>query len=385
MKIKLLTALFLFISLISFKVYSSEFDVKAKTVILQDYLSGKILYEKEPDLKIFPASMTKIMTTIIAFDLIKQGQLTLDEKFFVSENAWRLSQAGYSSMFIMVGDQISVENLLRGIIVSSGNDACIALAEGIAGTEEEFANMMTEKARELGMTNTNFANSSGINHPDNLSTVRDILIMSNYLIKNYPKYYEYFKEEEFTWDRTGGDPITQYNRNTLLNKNLGVDGIKTGYLSLEKYSLASTMKRKERRLIAVGSGFPTKQLRASESLKLLSWGFRNSETYEISKANETIFEVESWLGKKKIIPGITKENIFHTINKRDLKKFKVSLEYNGPVIAPISKDQKIAEIKIYNGDEAVKTIPVFSNEKIDKINFISSLFTSLNYLVWGDA
>jgi len=208
--------------------------------------------------------------------------------------------------------------------------------------------------------------------------------MSKYLIENYPSYYEMYKEKTYTWDRTGGDPITQYNRNTLLNKNLGVDGIKTGYLSLEKYSLASTMKRKDRRLIAVGSGFPTKKLRASESLKLLSWGFRNSETYEISKANETIFEVESWLGKKKIIPGITKENIFHTINKRDLKKFKVSLEYNGPVIAPIAKDQKIAEIKIYNGNEAVKTIPVFSNEKIDKINFISSLFTSLNYLVWGD-
>ena len=185
------------------------------------------------------------MTSIIAFDLIKRGQLTFEEKFFVSENAWRLSQAGYSSMFIMVGDQISVENLLRGIIVSSGNDACIALAEGIAGTEEEFAIMMTEKAREIGMTNTNFANSSGINHPDNLSTVRDILIMSNYLIKNYPEYYEYFKEKEFTWDRTGGDPITQGNRNPLLYKNIGVDGIKTGFLAYEKYSLASSIKRNE--------------------------------------------------------------------------------------------------------------------------------------------
>ena len=144
------------------------------------------------------------------------------------------------------------------------------------------------------------------------------------------------------------------------------------------------MKRKDRRLIAVGSGFTTKKLRASESLKLLSWGFRNSETYEISKANETIFEVETWLGKKRIIPGITKENVFHTINKRDLKKFKVSLEYNGPILAPILKDQKIAEIKIYNGNEVIKKVPVFSNEKIEKINFISSLFTSLNYLVWGD-
>ena len=164
---------------------NAEFDIKARTVILQDFLSGEILYEKEADKSIYPASMTKIMTTIIAFDLIKNGDLNLDDKFIVSEKAWRLSTSGYSSMFIMVGDEVSVENLLKGIIVASGNDACITLAEGIAGTEEEFAIMMTTKAHELGMTNTNFTNASGINDPDNYSTVRDILIMSNYLIKNF--------------------------------------------------------------------------------------------------------------------------------------------------------------------------------------------------------
>ena len=219
---KFLTSLIIIFSILTTKILSAEFDVKAKTAILQDYLSGEILFEKEPDLPIFPASMTKIMTTIIAFDLIKSGQLTLDEKFFVSENAWRLSQAGYSSMFIMVDDQISVENLLKGIIISSGNDACVALAEGIAGTEEEFAIMMTSKAKEIGMYNTNFANSSGINHPDNLSTVRDILIMSNYLIKNYPEFYKDFKEKEFTWNRTGGDPITQGNINPLNFENIEI-------------------------------------------------------------------------------------------------------------------------------------------------------------------
>ena len=194
--------------------------------------------------------MTKIMTSIIAFDLIKSGDLKLDEKFIISEKAWRLSTSGYSSMFVMVGDEVSVENLLKGIIVASGNDACIALAEGIAGTEEEFAIMMTSKAKEIGMENTNFANSSGINDPDNYSTVRDIMIMSNYLIKNHPIFYEWFKEKEFTWDRTGGDPITQGNRNPLLYKNMGADGIKTGYLAVERYSLASSIKRKGRRLIA---------------------------------------------------------------------------------------------------------------------------------------
>ena len=375
----------LFLLLVLTVSSKSEPKLDVRTAILMDHNSGEILYEYNPDKEIYPASMTKIMTTIIVFELLDQKKISLDDKFIVSEKAWRMSQSGYSSMFIMVNDQVSVDDLLKGIVIASGNDACIAIAEGIAGTEENFVEMMNDKALEIGMTNTTFGNSSGIDGVTNISTVKDIALMSKYLIENYPSYYEMYKEKTYTWDRTGGDPITQYNRNTLLNKNLGVDGIKTGYLSLEKYSLASTMKRKDRRLIAVGSGFPTKQLRASESLKLLSWGFRNSETYEISKANETIFEVESWLGKKKIIPGITKENIFHTINKRDLKKFKVSLEYNGPITAPISKDQKIAEIKIYNGNEVVKTIPVFSNEKIDKINFISSLFTSLNYLVWGDA
>ena len=166
---------------------NANFDINARTAILQDFLSGEILFEKEPNKSIYPASMTKIMTAIVAFDLLRSGDLKLDDKFMVSEKAWRLSTAGYSSMFIMVGDEVAVENLLRGIIVASGNDACIALAEGIAGTEEEFALMMNTKASEIGMTNSNFANSSGINDPNNVSTVKDILLMSNYLIKEFPE------------------------------------------------------------------------------------------------------------------------------------------------------------------------------------------------------
>jgi len=244
---------------------AANIEIKARSAILQDFLSGEILYEQDADISIYPASMTKIMTSIIAFDLIKSGDLKLDEKFIISEKAWRLSTAGYSSMFVMIEDEVSVENLLKGIIVASGNDACIALAEGIAGTEEEFAMMMTSKAKEIGMENTNFANSSGINDPDNNSTVRDILIMSNYLIKTHPEYYKWFSEKEFTWDRTGGDPITQGNRNPLLYKNIGADGIKTGYLAVEKYSLASSINKNGRRLIAVGSGFENKQARSTQS------------------------------------------------------------------------------------------------------------------------
>tara|TARA_Y100000590_G_scaffold269232_1_gene302367 strand:+ start:343 stop:1491 length:1149 start_codon:yes stop_codon:yes gene_type:complete len=363
---------------------SSDFEIKAKTVILQDFLSGEILYEKEADLLIFPASMTKIMTTIIAFELLQKGHLNLDEKFFVSENAWRLSEAGYSSMFIMVGDQISVENLLKGIIVSSGNDACIALAEGIAGTEDEFAIMMTSKAKEIGMTNTNFANSSGINHPKNLSTVRDIMIMSNYLIKNYPGYYEYFKEKEFTWNRTGGDPITQGNRNPLLYKNMGVDGIKTGYLSYEKYSLAASMYRNGRRLIGVSSGFENKSLRSKESAKLLTYGFTNFDTIEIYNKKNSFQDLEVWLGKKNTVRTHFKSNIYKTLKKARLKNLKVVLNYQGPLKAPILKDQKVGVVEIYNKNILIDTLDLYSSENIEEVNKFTKLLRSINFLIWGD-
>ena len=294
---------------------NAAFDINARTAILQDYLSGEILYEKDPDKSIYPASMTKIMTAIIAFELIKNGDLDLDDKFFVPENAWRLSSAGYSSMFIMVGDEVSVENLLKGIIIASGNDACVALAEGIAGTEDEFAIMMTSKAKELGMENTNFANSSGINNTENVSTVRDIMIMSNYLIKTFPDEYKYFSEKSFTWDRTGGDPISQGNRNPLLYKSLGADGIKTGYLAVEKYSLASSVYRNGRRLIAVGSGFNTKNDRSNQSAKLLTWGLTNFDLIEIAKSNTLIEDIDVWLGKKSTVGTYVKTNIYKTIPK----------------------------------------------------------------------
>ena len=377
---------FALILLISFTCspVRANIEIKARTAILQDFLSGEILYEKEPDISIYPASMTKIMTSIIAFDLIKSGDLTLDEKFFISEKAWRLSTAGYSSMFVMVGDEVKVEDLLKGIIVASGNDACIALAEGIAGTEEEFAIMMTSKAAELGMTNTNFANSSGINHPDNYSTVRDILIMSNYLISEHPDYYEWFSEKEFTWDRTGGDPITQGNRNPLLYKNMGADGIKTGYLAVERYSLASSIKRKGRRLIAVGSGFETKNLRSRESSKLLTYGLTNFDLVEISNSEKSFDKVDVWLGKEKNVKVYTKENIFKTIKKGQKKKLKVKMIYEGPIEAPIEKDQVIAKLKIIYNDDLLGEYDLLASNEVKKVNIFSRLMKSLNYLIWGD-
>ncbi len=363
---------------------NSEFDIKASTAILQDYLSGEILFEKDADREIYPASMTKIMTSIIAFDLISKGDLNLDDKFIISENAWRLSAAGFSSMFIMVGDEVTVEDLLRGIIVASGNDACVALAEGIAGSEEEFAIMMTSKAKEIGMDFTNFSNSSGINDPDNYSTVRDILVMSNYLIKNYPEEYKYFKELEFTWDRTGGDPITQGNRNPLLYKNIGADGIKTGYLAVEKYSLASSIFKNNRRLIAVASGFQTKNDRSRESRKLHVWGLTHFDLIEIANKETPIADLDVWLGKKNTVKVVAKDDIYKTIPKARKKYLKAIVNYNGPIEAPIEKDQIVGKLIVTFKDEIIDEYDLLAYESVKKVNIFSRILRSINYLIWGD-
>jgi serine-type D-Ala-D-Ala carboxypeptidase (penicillin-binding protein 5/6) len=378
--------LFLFILINTVFINSSfaNLEIKARTAILQDYLSGEILYEKEPDQSIYPASMTKIMTSIIAFDLIKSGDLSLDDRFIISEKAWRLSTAGYSSMFVMVGDEVSVENLLHGIITASGNDACIALAEGIAGTEEEFAILMTAKAKELGMDNTNFANSSGINDPDNYSTVRDILTMSHYLINEHPKFYKWFSIKEFTWDRTGGEPITQGNRNPLLYKNIGVDGIKTGYLAVEKYSLASSLEKKGRRLIAVGSGFETKNARSRESLKLLTYGLTNYDLVEINKSKTSIEKIDVWLGKQKKLDVYVNQDIYKTIKKAKKKLLKISLKYQGPIEAPISKDEVVGKLHVVYDQELIGEYDLLAANNVDKVNMFTRLIKSLNYLIWGD-
>ena len=258
-----------FIFVISGKSYA--IDTTAKEAILLDFNSNEILFKKNENAKISPASLTKIMTSIIAFELIKKGELKLDEKIIISTKAWRMSKSGYSSMFIMPNDKISVDNLLKGIIVASGNDACIALAEGIAGSEESFAMMMNEKAKEIGMQNTNFSNSSGIFSENNYSTVSDIALMSAYLIKNYPDLYKYYALKDFTWDRTGGKPISQPNRNSLLFRNSNVDGIKTGHLNDSGFSLAASLKNGERRIISVVSGTVSNSERTRESLKLLNY------------------------------------------------------------------------------------------------------------------
>ena len=367
------------ISFLSQKSYS-ELIVDVDHLIIQDHHSGKILFEKDADEKIYPASMTKIMTAIVTFDLLKKGETSLDEMITISEKAWRMSQSGYSSMFIMLNDQVSVEDLLKGIIIISGNDACVALAEGLSGTEKDFVILMNE----IGLENTNFNNASGINDVNNYSTVRDILKMSRYMIENYSEYYSYFKETSFTWDRTGGDPITQGNRNPLLYKNIGVDGIKTGFLTVEQYSLASSIKANERRITAVGSGFKTKNSRSRESAKILNWGLKKFDTIQILKKDEIFSNLNVWLGKKNKVEVTSSESFYLTIPKRKKKTIKAILEYEGPIETPIKKGDNLAVLNVYVSGELIKQINILAAEDIQKSNIFSRLLSSLNYLVWGD-
>jgi len=384
MKLFKIIFLTLLISIFHLKSYAN-YEIDVRYVIIQDHHSGKILYEKDADTQIYPASMTKIMTAIVTFDLIKKGETSLDEMITVSEKAWRMSQSGYSSMFIMLNDQVSVEDLLKGIIIISGNDACVALAEGLSGTEEDFVKLMNEKADEIGLENTNFNNTSGINDSENYSTVRDILKMSRYMINNYPEFYSYFNETTFTWDRTGGDPIKQGNRNPLLYKNIGVDGIKTGFLTVEQYSLAASMKISERRLTVVGSGYKTKNARSRESAKILNWGLKKFDTIQVAKRGEVFTYLNVWLGKKNKVEVIPAEDIYITIPKRKKKTIKAVVEYTGPVEAPVKEGDKLGVLKVYVSGELKKEIDLLSLENIKRSNIFSRLFKSLNYLVWGDA
>jgi len=371
------------IFLFSQKVFA-QIEIDARYLIVQDHLSGQILLEKEADEQIYPASLTKIMTSIVAFDLIKKGETSLDELIIVSERAWRMSQSGYSSMFIMLNDKITVEDLLKGIIIISGNDACVALAEGLSGTEQDFVILMNEKAYEIGLENTNFNNSSGINDPYNYSTVRDLLKMSRYLIKNYPEFYTYFKETSFTWDRTGGEPITQGNRNPLLYKNIGVDGIKTGFLTVEQYSLASSLNTGQRRINAVGSGFKSKNSRSRESIKILNWALRKFDTIKVAKKDEVISTLDVWQGKKNKIDVFPSEDLYITVPKRKKKTIKAIVEYNSPLKTPILKGDKLGLLKIYVSNELTNEIDLLATEDVERSNVFSRLFKSLNYLVWGD-
>ena len=375
---KIFIICFLFIS-----VKSSALETSAKQAYLVDVLSGEVLFEKNKEQKISPASITKIMTAIVAFDLIKKGDLKLEEKFKISKNAWRMSSKGFSSMFIMPNDRVSVENLLKGIIIVSGNDACIALAEGIAGTEEEFVNMMNNMAEKIGLSNTRFANSSGIYDGNNYSTVEDIAKMSIYLINNFPNLYKYYSEKKFTWDRTGGAPITQGNRNPILYKDMGADGIKTGYLNNSGYSLAATIKKNDRRILSVVSGTDSKNARSRETVRLLSYAENRFDLLKINKTDKS-FDIKTWNLKQKTVQLELKNNIYLTIPKRKKNKLKIEIDHEKDILSrELKKGSPVSKLNIYYDNNLIKSETLYSSVNTEKENFFVRFLNSISLLIWG--
>jgi D-alanyl-D-alanine carboxypeptidase (penicillin-binding protein 5/6) len=373
----------LFINIFFYTSSVYAFETKAKQAYLIDVLSGKVLLKKNENERISPASITKIMTTIVAFDLIKKGELKLDEKIRISKKAWRMSSKGYSSMFIMPGDKVSVENLLKGIIVVSGNDACVALAQGIAGTEEEFVNMMNSMAERIGLLNTKFANSSGLYSEDNYSTAADIAKMSIYLINNFPKLYEYYKIKKFKWDRTGGAPITQGNRNPILYKDMGGDGLKTGHLDDSGYSLAATVKKDERRILSVISGLTSKNERSRETVRLISYAKNRFDLLKINKIDEN-FKIKTWNLKPRTVQLKLSSDVYLTIPKRQKSKIKIEIVHENEVLKSVVKEgQAISKLNILYDDKLIKSETLYSTINTDKENFFIRFINSISYFIWG--
>ena len=360
--IKLTAKIFISLLFLTQISFASYIDTDADMAVVIDADTGKVLYEKNKDKKTYPASMTKIMTILIVFEKLSNGTLTLDDKFLVSERAWKEREG--SSMFVEVDKEIRVEDLLRGIIVQSGNDACIVIAENIAGTEDAFAKMMTVKGIEIGLKNTNFTNSTGMYNSKNFSTVHDIAVLSQYLINEFPEYYHLFAETEFEWSG-----IKQKNRNPLLYKNMGVDGLKTGHLSKSGYGLAASAIQNGRRIISVANGFETKQKRSQGSSRLLTWAFREFE-------NIKLFDKNSEVGYVKIQGANKSESSVSTLNSILItvaKSKKDAIKYNAipiDVVAPLRSGEIAAKLEVIIPKEDPIYFDLIATNDVKQTNFV---------------
>ncbi len=359
---KIVIKILIFLLLVTKPSFASYIDTDAEVAVVIDAHTGTVLFEKEKDKKTYPASMTKIMTTLIVFEKLENGTLTLDDKFLVSERAWKEREG--SSMFVEVDKEIRVEDLLRGIIVQSGNDACIVIAENIAGTENAFAQMMTEKAIDIGLKNTNFTNSTGMHDPKNYSTAHDIAILSQYLINNFPKHYHLFSETEFEWSG-----IKQKNRNPLLYKNMGVDGLKTGHLSKSGYGLAASAIDDKRRIISVTNGFETKQKRSQGSSRLITWAFREFDNIKLFEKDTEVGFVKIQ-GSNKVESSVSAtDDILVTVakSKKDAINYKIlPLE----VKAPVKMGEIVAQLEVTIPKEETIYFNLKSTNDVNQTNII---------------
>ena len=343
-------------------------DTDAETAIIIDADTGYVLYEKDSNKKTFPASMTKIMTSIIVFEKLSNGSLTLDDTFLVSEKAWREREG--SSMFVEVDKDIRVEDLLRGIIVQSGNDACIVVAENISGSEETFSILMNEMADEIGLNNTNFSNSTGMHSVKNYSTVSDIAKMSQYLINNYPEYYHLFSETEFEWSG-----IKQSNRNPMLYKDIGADGLKTGHLSISGYGLAASAKNNERRLIVVGNGFSSSQKRSQGTARLLNWGFREYTNITLFNEMSEVANLPLSMASEDMVPLTTNVDIVITVSKAKKDAIETEIIPIENLKAPFKKGDVVAYLKVNIPKTDSQLIDLIASKDIDEAGYISSFFS----------
>ena len=365
-------------------------NTSAKYAILMDSDSGRILLNKNSKVAMAPASMSKLMTIYMVFEAIKLDRISLDTELLVSENAWRkkdkkngkeLSPSG-SSMFLEPLTKVTVEELLRGIIVQSGNDACIVIAEALNGSEEAFAEKMNEKSIELGLKDSHFTNSTGWPDKNHLMSSLDLAKLANKLYKEFPEYMHYFSEKKFTYNG-----IAQSNRNPVLYQDIGADGLKTGYTKVSGHGLvASAVQENGRRLILVLNGVEGKKLRAIEAERILSWGFREFQNIVLFEKNEIVDVANIWLGNRPTVPLIVKEKIVLTLSKANKKNdLKAIVKYIAPLMPPINKDTSVAKLLIKtNNGELVSEHKLYLEYEINKAGPVGRLFGSLSYLIWGN-
>ncbi len=338
-----------------------NFETAADYMILMDSRTGKVFAEKNADELMAPASMSKIMTMLMVYERLRSGRLKPDDTFLITEDAWRRggAKSGGSTMYAELNSRVKLSDLMQGVIVQSANDACIAIAEGIAGTESAFADMMTKRVRELGLTKTTFKNSTGLPEKGHVTTARELAMLTRYLIEVFPEYFKYYKEREFTWNH-----ITQQNRNPLLGTYPGADGVKTGHTSESGYGLIGTAKRDGRRLIVVINGLKTAKARATEAQKLLDWGFRQFRSVELFAAGQTVGSARVWGGTKSFVPLVTRQNVNFMLSDAERASANADIVYKGPLRAPVAAGARVGVLRFRIGKRIVDQMPIYTAENI---------------------
>ena len=359
----------------SFSSLASALETPAKNALLVDFDTGAVLFEKNADELMPPASMSKLMTVTMMLERLKDGSLTLEDTFPVSEKAWR---KGGSKMFVEVNTRVAVKDLLRGIIVQSGNDACIVVAEALGGSEEAFAQTMTDRAREIGLEQSTFRNATGWPDPNHRMTARDLGHLAGYIIRNFPENYGIFSEKSFTFSG-----IKQGNRNPLLYSNTGADGLKTGHTEESGYGLTGSAKRGDRRLILVVNGLESAKQRGRESERILEWGFREFDNYALFKKGQEVAKARVWLGAQDLVPLMVDEDLTVTMSRKDRRDMQVKLVYNEPVPAPIIKGTPIARLVISAPDMENIEVPLLASENVERPGFVKRVTSAITYVLFG--